>query len=188
MASIRTFIAFDTPEEIKKEMFIIQAQLKDSHADVKWELESKFHVTIKFLGNVDESKLPNIIRTCQSIIERTPSFDVVYENLGCFPNIKHPRVIWIGCKNENGELLTLKQSLDTALIPLGFEREDRDFHPHITLGRVRTSKGLQNLIPMLINITFERRKASISEILVMKSILRPEGSNYFVLKTIKLKA
>ena len=187
MASIRTFIAFDTPEEIKKEMSFLQARLKDSHADVKWELESKFHVTIKFLGNVDESKLPKVISKCQSIIEKTTCFEVDYENLGCFPNIKHPRVIWIGCKNENGELFTLKQSLDNVLLPLGFDIEERGFHPHITLGRVRTSKGLQNLIPMLENLTFERRKASINEILIMKSILKPEGSIYSVLKTIKLK-
>ncbi|MBI4810629.1 MAG: RNA 2',3'-cyclic phosphodiesterase [Ignavibacteriales bacterium] len=187
MVTIRTFIAFDTPDPIKKEMSQLQMELKNSNADVKWEVESKFHVTIKFLGNIDESILQKVIDHCQSIVESSPRFDVVYQTLGCFPNKKHPRVIWIGCQNENGVLQKLKISLDKALLPLGFKIEDRAFHPHITLGRVRTPKGIQNLTPMLENLNFEPRKASINEILIMKSILKSEGSIYSILKTIHLQ-
>ena len=187
MPSVRTFIAFDTPSPIKNEMRQLQEELKKSHADVKWESIDKFHATIKFLGNVEESMLQQVISITESILRNISKFDVSFQSLGCFPNKKHPRVIWIGSENNDGKLQGIKDMLDKALVSYGFEIEDRAFHPHITLGRVKGLRGLNNLTPMLENLTFEPHKASINEILIMKSTLKPEGSIYSVLKSFKLK-
>jgi 2'-5' RNA ligase len=187
MGFIRTFIAFDTPEDIRYKMSVLQEKLRQSRADVKWESGDKFHATIKFLGNVDEHLLSNVILICEKGLSNYASFEIIYQSLGCFPNKKHPRVIWIGCENPDNTLLKLKNSLDKDLLPLGFEIEYRSFHPHITLGRVKSPKGFPNLLPMLENLTFERQEATIQEILIMKSVLKPEGSEYSVLKTIQLK-
>ena len=186
MASIRTFISFDTPEHIRREMKILQDELKDSHADVKWESIDKFHATIKFLGNVEETLLPKVLSTCEQSLSTGSSFGIAYQSLGCFPNKKNPRVIWIGCDNPDGKLLQIKNILDKALLSLGFGIEDRPFHPHITLGRIRTPKGFSDLLPMLENLTFHRYEAVIAEIIVFKSILKPEGSSYSIIKTIRL--
>lgn len=187
MRSIRTFIAFDTSEPIKKEMAQLQSELMKSNADVRWEGANKFHATIKFLGNVDEMNLPKVINQCELSLKNFSKFVVSYGTLGCFPNKKNPRVIWIGCENSDGILIRIKNTLDNTLLPLGFELEDRKFHPHITLGRVKGLGCMKNLLPMLEKLTFERRDAAIQEILIMKSILRPQGAEYSILKAIPLK-
>ena len=188
MASVRTFIAFDTPEPIRKEMSVLQAELKKANADVKWEPEDKFHATIKFLGDIEEKLLSSVLTKIESIVLKHAAFGVMYQAVGSFPNNRNPRVIWIGCENNDGKLDLLKTALDVELLSFGFEIEKRPFHPHITLGRVKSLKGMENLTPMLEKLTFEKRTATIMEILVMKSVLRPEGSEYSTLKVIKLQS
>jgi len=174
MASLRTFIAFETPEAIRQSITAFQSELKKSGADVRWEPPDKFHVTIKFLGNVEESRLPELTRQIQSVCENDRSFKVWYRGAGGFPDLKHPRVIWLGCENEDGVLANIKSALDTVLLPHGFEIEDRPFRPHVTLGRIRSPKGLHYLTPKLENLTFEPLMGTIFEVLIVKSVLRPQ--------------
>jgi len=187
MAAVRTFIAFDTPADIRDDAVKLQSELKKSGAGVKWEPSDKFHVTVKFLGDVVEEELGNIIAIVENTVKNQLCFDVSYEALGCFPGPGRPKVIWIGVRSLDGRLEALKDGLDSRLLPSGFEVEKRKFHPHITLGRVKTEKNLAHLIPMLKNLNFEPHKAVIGEIAVIKSVLKPEGSIYSVLRTIQLK-
>lgn len=186
MAGIRTFIAFDTPELIRKEMRIFQSELKKSNTDVKWEPEDKFHATIKFLGDVSEFTLPSVLVSIESVVKKYSSFEVMYQTVGTFPDIRHPRVVWIGCENPDGILKNLKNELDTVLQSFGFEMEKRSFHPHITLGRVKGDRNLKNLTSLLEKITFQPRNAVINEVVVMKSVLHPEGSAYSIIQSIVL--
>ena len=186
MPSLRTFIAFDTPGSIREEIRELQSELKKSSADIRWEPSEKFHATIKFLGDTDEKKMPDVLARIQTIVKQFPVFAITYASLGCFPNRNNPRVIWLGCQNADGALELLKTRLDVELLPLGFDIEDRRFHPHITLGRVKSSRGLKNLTPMLENLTFQPHHAMIKEILVMKSVLKREGSEYSIIKAIQL--
>ena len=186
MASVRTFIAFDTPLSLKEEIGKIQSILKETRADVRWETGNKFHVTIKFLGEVEEKILPAVITTVKNITERYHPFSIIYQTLGAFPNKNRPRVLWVGCTNTDRQLLDMKNELDEALMPYGFEIEERQFHPHVTLGRVKSPSGIKNLIQTLENVTFEPRQVSISNILVVKSILKPSGSEYSTLASIPL--
>ena len=101
--------------------------------------------------------------------------------------MKSPRVLWIGCENPDGRLLPLKNALDSGLLPEGFEVEDRPFHPHVTLGRVKSLRGKNDLTPMLEKLTLEPRVATVAEIIVMKSTLKPQGAVYTVLKNIRLQ-
>lgn len=179
--AIRSFISFETPDEIRDRMFEFQSNLRESGADGRWEPKEKFHATIKFLGNVDENQLPTIISTIEQTVKQFNSFEITYLQLGCFPNLNRPRVIWIGCENRDGTLAILKNSLDDMLLQYGFEREEREFHPHVTLGRVKSGKGLNNLTPLLQSLTFEPSRFQCREILLMKSVLKPQGSVYSVL-------
>jgi len=188
MANIRTFIAFDSPEKVKEEISLLQRELAQSSADVKWESSDKFHVTIKFLGDVRVSILDDVIGEAEAAVKNFPSFGVGFGSLGAFPDKRSPRVIWIGCDNPDGTLRKIKESLDRSLQRFGFEIEKRQYHAHITLGRVKSTKGIGNLTPKLEKLNFEPHNATIETIHVMKSLLSPEGAEYSVLKSIQLKS
>jgi 2'-5' RNA ligase len=113
-------------------------------------------------------------------------FDVVFEKLGAFPDPRHPRVVWVGCRDVSGALGTFKGRLDEALTPLGFEKEERPFKPHVTLGRAKSPRGLPNLLSLMENLTFEPRSASIDGIVVLKSVLHSQGADYSLLHSIQL--
>jgi len=164
----------------------IQDQLKESHADIKWELPHQLHATIKFLGDVDEQTMPAILSAIRSATIDITRFTVSYRSVGSFPDNRHPRIVWIGCDDGTETVLQLKNNLDKRLLPLGFAVEDRKFHPHITLGRVKSSRNLSYLTPMLENCTFEPRVAVVEEVFVMRSILKPQGAEYSVLQSIHL--
>jgi len=184
---MRTFIAVDTPENIKSQMSEVQSELKRSEADVRWETANKFHITIKFLGEVKEVMIDGIKGKIGELCANYSPFPLQYEGVGCFPNMKNPRVIWIGCRDISQNLLKIKTLLDDKLTLFGFEAEDRAFHPHITLGRVKSQTGIKNLIPIIENLTFKSEVTECGKILIMKSSLKPSGSQYSILETILLK-
>ncbi len=186
MGTVRTFIAFDTPDPVKEAMSNLQTELKRSQADVRWESSQKFHATIKFLGDVQENKLLEVLEQIRATVSLHQSFEVVYQSLGIFPDKRHPKVVWIGCSNYNGELMKLKNALDIVLKPYGFPIEVRTFHPHITLGRVKSECDINDLLSMLENLTFEPRSARIDRIVTLKSTLTPHGSEYTVLASAPL--
>lgn len=185
--TIRTFIAIDTPVGIRDDMMTLQAKLRESGADVRWEPKEKFHATIKFLGNAEEDRIQDIVSTIEDALQPVAPFDVTYEGLGCFPDAKRPRVIWVGCTDEDGALEELKKFLDRDLLPYGFAQEEREFHPHITLGRVKSWRGLENLTPLLQSLTFQPQSTRCREVLLMKSVLKPTGSEYSLLQKFSLR-
>ena len=106
--------------------------------------------------------------------------------MGCFPDIRHPHVVWVGCSNPDKRLESIKTMLDSELTPLGFESEKRAFRPHITLGRIKSEKNISHLISTLEKLTFEPQSCTISEMVLMKSVLKSQGSEYSVLKKFQL--
>jgi RNA 2',3'-cyclic 3'-phosphodiesterase len=188
MAILRTFIALETPEEKRKIFSQLQSKLKESDADVKWEHEDKFHATIKFLGDTNEALLPQINSHIGAICKKYPPFTLVFDSVGFFPNWKNPRVVWIGCSTHNPVVSHIKTQLDTLLAPLGFKTENRAFHPHITMGRIWSDRNVKHLLSIAESLTFEPSEIAINELVLMKSILRPEGSEYFILEKSRLIA
>jgi RNA 2',3'-cyclic 3'-phosphodiesterase len=188
MPDIRTFFAFDPSLEVREQAASLLSELKRCDADVKWESAAKMHVTMKFLGGVPEDTLNDVIRTAESALAAHASCMPVFETIGAFPSLRHPNVVWIGCRDTGGALAGIKGSLDRALKPLGFPVGERAFHPHLTLGRVKSPRGLNYLISILEKCTFEPQRTPVSEILVMKSLLRPAGSEYSVLQRIRLQS
>jgi len=186
MTKIRTFFAVDTPQHIKMKMSDVQLLLKESNADVKWEPSEKFHITIKFLGDVFENVLTEMTQKLSEALKGNKPFTLSYKDVGCFPNLKNPRVLWIGCENPDGELLNIKDKIENITAPYGFPTEERKFHPHITLGRVKSNRNIKDLVEKLKTAQFASDPVIADEILVMKSDLKPTGSVYTVLNRIKL--
>jgi len=183
---VRTFISFDPPDDVRAAITTVQNELKRADADVSWEQPRQFHSTVKFLGEINEDLLPNIRSELRSVSSLFRQMQISYEAIGGFPNLRHPRVVWIGCTSDDGHLIRMKEEIDRRFVPLGFAVEDRSFHPHVTLGRVRSTRNLDHLTPMLEKCTFERRRVTLTKLFVMKSILQPRGAVYSVIDTIHL--
>ncbi len=180
---LRLFIAIDTPPEIKARILPILGQFKETAADVRWEPEEKLHATLKFLGNTDEGLLGRIISNLEEICLKHGKIPIVYSGLGFFPNARRPRVVWIGIKDLTGALGKLSSSLEDAMANLGFKREDRQFTPHLTIGRIRGEKRISPLLQELETVTFETEAVAISKLILVRSELKPGGSVYTILKS-----
>jgi 2'-5' RNA ligase len=187
MPSLRLFIAFSPPPRLKTELGHTIDELRSSDADVRWEAPDKLHATITFLGDSDESLLPAITDIIGRCGRSTPTCDVTYTGLGAFPTMQRPRVVWAGCEEKTGTLLSLKKRLEGGLLPLGFRTEERVFHPHITLGRLKGDRNIRNLISMLEKCMFEPRTVELGEVQLMKSVLNPGGSVYSVVYSTQLQ-
>jgi 2'-5' RNA ligase len=186
MSTLRLFIGFDTPADTKTDLAGLRNRLRESGADVRWEPDAKLHCTIKFLGDTRDGLVPVITDALRTIGETHAPFTAIYKGIGCFPDRRDPRIIWSGIENPDGNLNRLCHSIDEAVSRLGFEREKRAFHPHVTLGRVKGRSRLGNLLTLMESITFEGRSTSISELHLVKSELRPSGSEYTILHSIPL--
>jgi 2'-5' RNA ligase len=184
---IRSFLAIELPKPILKKIEEVQGDLKLSRADVRWASPGKIHLTLKFFGNIDESKIESIVEAIEGPVKGTPPFFLKVKGLGAFPHLKNPRVIWMGLA-EGKDILTFFQGqLEGELEKIGFEREERPFQPHLTLGRSNSSRKRDELVGMV----EQRREEEFGEIpvgkvVLFKSDLRPTGPIYTALRELKL--
>ena len=142
---IRAFIAIDIPPSAKDALRMLQDELQSVKAQVKWVDPGNIHITLKFLGNVDPEKIPQIREVLTPIAASTRPFMLIPRSCGAFPSIKKIRVIWAGIDGALEPLRKLQGRIEDSLIELGFEPEARDFRAHLTIGRVKGRKNLQAL-------------------------------------------
>ena len=185
MPGIRAFIALPAQSNIQQALAEIQTKLIATRTDVKWESQDKFHITLVFLGNVERSKLELLSATLATSVQQFPSFTITYESIGAFPNREKPRVVWIGTRSSQ-TVLDLQAKAGRVCAEFGFPKEDRVFHPHITLGRVKETRNIVRLTEAIKTITFEPIEMLCSEIVLMQSELHPSGSMYTILKSLPL--
>jgi len=179
---LRTFIAALIPEEIKLEMNRYIMDMKPHWEGVKWEKYEKLHLTLKFLGEVEESKIEEIKIALMESIKGYSPFMTGISGFGGFPSLKNPRVLFIGL-SENRGLLRLQRKMEERLEPLGFKKESRIFISHVTIGRIKGRARSKGFFPIPQNISF-----SITEIALMRSVLHPEGSKYTPISVFRLTA
>jgi 2'-5' RNA ligase len=186
MPTLRLFIAIETPTIIIPKIAAIRDQLRTSGADVKWEPDEKLHATLKFLGNANGDLLPDFVYYLRGVAQEAPRLTVRYKGIGCFPNKSAPRVVWIGMDDLDNNLIPLQKKVDSGFARFGFEKEDRTFHPHVTLGRVKGHRQLDSLLRMTESTTFESEPVELQEITLVRSDLRQSGSIYTTLNTFPL--
>ena len=138
---MRTFIAIDLTDEIKDELAQLQARLKYSGADVKWVAKDNIHLTLKFLGEVPDEKIEKVSSELDMAAKETKQFEMTINDIGAFPKLDFPRVVWVGLDKGAAESKELAQKIDERLERLGIQRESRAFSPHITIGRVKSAKN-----------------------------------------------
>ncbi len=188
MSRLRTFIAVAVDRAIRGRLVSLQAALARSAEGVKWVEEENLHVTLLFLGDVDERDVTEVCRTVAKVCAAHEPFLLRVEGVGCFPQAKRPRTIWAGISSGTKELIALHAALEPALSELGcYRHEERQYTPHLTLGRVKHSDNGQALVSALQRHTdWVGGECEVAEILVMSSQLTPRGPIYGVLSTAEL--
>lgn len=187
MAKIRTFIACDIPETLLEKILNLQDKLKGLDADVSWTKISGIHITLKFLGDIEEGSIDKIASVILDAAKGQSSFEIKIKGSGSFPSLKNPRVIWLGVMDEAGRLSSIQQALDSGLKALGFEPDEREFRPHLTLGRVKGAKGKERLSSAISGLKdVEIGSFPIDRVIFYKSELKPAGAIYTKLKDIML--
>ena len=124
---IRTFIAIHVPESVRKEIADFQKQLKPYGGDVRWVRPESIHITLKFLGDGPAEQIEPIANTIHEAVSSERSFDISVGTTGVFPDVRRPRVLWIGVKNGSEELKSLAEKIDKACSALNFKKEKRSY-------------------------------------------------------------
>ncbi|MEW6214046.1 MAG: RNA 2',3'-cyclic phosphodiesterase [Nitrospirota bacterium] len=181
---LRCFIAIEVPEPIKRDIGGLIEILKKYNVDVKWVVYENLHLTLKFLGSTPEVLLPKIVKSLSNIVLSYEPFYIKICSIGVFPNRRYPKVIWVGV--EDSEIVKrLQRDIEDSMTLLGYQREGKEFHPHLTLGRVRSQKGMANLISELDNLKWKDFGGiNVESIKLMKSELKPKGAVYSCLQEI----
>jgi len=179
---IRAFIAIHLSPEITEELGDLQASLKRSNADCKWVKPDSIHLTLKFLGNIAPERIEEIKNTLDNIAIHHKPFELSLSNIGGFPRLESPRVIWAGIDKGCLETEAIARDLEGELAKRGFQKEERSFSAHLTLGRVRTPKNRKALIENIKALDFKpSASATVNKILLFRSTLTPQGSIYTVI-------
>ncbi|PIP20527.1 MAG: RNA 2',3'-cyclic phosphodiesterase [Candidatus Omnitrophica bacterium CG23_combo_of_CG06-09_8_20_14_all_40_11] len=187
---MRTFIAIELPKEIKDSLSRLQEQLKATHADVKWVAPENIHLTLKFLGEIDDKKLEKIVKIIFDTAREKSKFQLRISSLGAFPKIDFPRIIWVGVDIGDKETRGIAEELEQNLAKIGIPKEDRPFSSHITIGRIRSSLNRERLVQDLKNkaeLGGQNLDFYATSITLFKSTLTPKGPIYEILKETNLK-
>lgn len=178
--AIRSFLAFELPLEIKKEVTRISGAVKKSGLEAGWVKPDNIHLTVVFLGDVNEENIPGIISSVENVTNKYVHFDISLGGMGLFPDIKRPRVLWLGLNGDIKGLASLRDDLQKSLEAFGIKQEKRSFNPHLTLGRFRKPVKDRNLLRRVIDDYSEISgpEGKIDELILFKSELKPGGSVY----------
>ena len=182
---MRTFIALNLSDEMKEELFRIQEELKKADTDVKWNKPHNIHITLKFLGEIDEAKVVEIKGSLDSISREIKPFDISLFKLGAFPNLNQLRVLWVGLDKGCSEVDQIAASLENNLEKIGFLKEDRPFSAHLTLGRVRSGRNKAALKEKLSSLEVQPKSSRIDNITLYQSTLTQTGPIYTPLHVAK---
>jgi 2'-5' RNA ligase len=185
---MRSFIAIEVPDEVKTAVAALQDELKLAAADVAWINTENIHLTLKFLGEIEKKIADEIGNICAQIVGEFQPFSLGIKGTGVFPNARHPRVLWIGLDGEVETLERLQERLDERLTSIGFDPEEKDFSPHLTVGRVRSGKNARELLAKANDYPLPPMSFVVEEILLMKSDLHPAGAQYSELARAKMNA
>ena len=177
--TIRTFIAIPLSKPNQDSLSAITASFKKLDPDIKWVKPNNIHITLRFLGELKTNRFRDVLRAFPDVLPATPGFQISIHHLGAFPRIQRPRVIWAGITNGANHLSRMAEKIETALCRLGFPKADKPFSPHITLGRVRSPRNLQQWIPLLESYTWTSAFIQdVQEVILYRSTLTPQGPTY----------
>lgn len=185
---MRTFVAVPLEAGARSMLELLQRQLRAAGADVRWTAVESIHLTLKFLGEVDPGLVPRLAEMLRRACARQACFALDLGGLGAFPGTQSPRVVWCGIQGDLEQLRALQRRVEETCLALGFPPEQREFRPHLTLGRVRGPRNLQRLSECIRIGSELRSRLPVDKFHVYRSTLTPHGAVYQVLETVELQA
>ena len=194
-AEFRLFISINLTPELLATLTDLQNQLKRQLASqpLRWARPEGIHLTLKFLGDTETDRIEAIVRALGQTVEPHQPFELGIGGLGCFPNQRKPRVLWVGVQDPDEQLRRLTAGVDDAMAGLGWKRENRPYTGHLTLARVKkyaNNQDKQALSELLSSVDVEDRLGvlPVQTIHLMRSQLRPDGAVYTSLITTPLNS
>lgn len=191
---IRTFIAVEIPEAVRRDLGKVQSSCQTSLGEewsprvtsspIQWVKAESLHVTVKFLGNIPEEQIPAIEQVLFDIGQRHQSFPLNFEGLDVFPDRRAPRILWVGISGMLSHLESVVKDVDDCLAELGFPRESRPFRPHLTLAKIKKNHRLFGTLLTKTGLLHHSAVVDtfqVSSLSLMKSVLHPSGSVYSTL-------
>lgn len=189
---MRAFLASRLPDALRAQLALQIDMLTEfvPPETVRWVRPENIHLTLKFLGEISSDEAQLVVDSAGPIAAGCRPFDLSASGLGVFPNPKRPRVIWVGVSGAEEGVTALNRELESALAGVGFDREGRGFHPHLTLGRTR--RGLRRLDLKALAEALARASVGdlgqwrVETLALMRSELLPEGPRYSVVASLPL--
>jgi len=190
----RLFIAVNISDAIQHHIFVFQDELREKIKGVTWVKKNALHLTLKFLGEVSEENMAKLSEELAALGEKNSSFAMEIKGTGVFPNWKAVKVFWAGVEQGAQQLRDLSQELEQRLAGLGCAKEQKDFNPHLTLGRIREHQGVPQQKTSILQAYFNQKKdfsfgvQKTAGLTLMQSTLTPEGAVYKQVQSFNLKA
>lgn len=178
----RVFCAIELPENTRRLVLQHITDLRAAVPDAKasWARDANLHLTMKFLGEIPQTSVTSFSAAVSRSIAELASFSIQLSETGVFPKRGQPRVLWIGVNDASGGLGELHAHLEAEALKAGFPREDRSFHPHLTVARLRNPRNTSELVEAHQQMEFEPVEILVDELLVIRSELSSSGSKYTV--------
>jgi 2'-5' RNA ligase len=192
MTMLRTFIAIALDEELRSNLDRLQENLSERMPprSVRWVRPEGIHLTLKFLGDTQPQLVDRVKAALEQAATQIRPFSFTVGGLGCFPSTRRPRVVWVGLHEPSGRLAHLRDCIEAEVAPLGFPTERRPFSPHLTLGRVQrraSSSEVREIGQVVAASTLGTvDEMAVTEVLFMKSDLRPTGAVHTILGRARL--
>lgn len=179
----RVFCAIELPETVRELVLLHIERLRESvpQAKASWAQDTNLHLTVKFLGDIAKSSVAEVSKAAAGAVARQRPFSIRLEKTGAFPSHGPPRVLWIGVNDMSATLARLHARLEDEAALVGFAKEKRPFHPHLTVARLRQPEHMRALTIAHKQSEFPPVEVAVSDLLVIRSELSKEGSNYTVL-------
>jgi 2'-5' RNA ligase len=191
---VRSFVAIDLPDALRRSMEERIEALSSARPSriIRWVRPDGIHLTLKFLGDVETGEMESVRNVVSEVVPRFSAFTFSVGGLGCFPSFQRPRVIWVGIREQSGTLAALQAALELGLAGHGFRKENRAFHPHLTLGRIR--RGVRQEDQRSVGKALERMQrfslgdVHVKEVSLVRSELKPSGAVYTNLMSVPLES
>ncbi len=182
--TLRAFVSVPIPDVVAVFLRQVQARLQSPGMNVRWVAMKNIHLTLKFLGDIDPSRVPVIAAQMDAAAGMIPSFFLEARGGGVFPNLRNARVLWVGLAGDLDRLKAIQAANESGLESIGFSRSSRDFRAHLTIGRIRKridAKTIGALLEPLKDVISESFR--VDRLTLCKSILKPAGAEYTRLHT-----
>ncbi len=176
----RIFIAIELPTEVRDRITAHVKCLRElaPEAQASWTRSENIHLTLKFLGEAPQTKIEKLSEATSRSVDEFQPFNIGVAGTGAFPPRSVPKVLWLGISDLEGSLARLHTRLEEECKSLGFKKEKRGFHPHLTVARLRKPSDARQLAAAHSEVQFDPIEFEVSEVLVIRSELSSAGSRY----------